>query len=77
MSCCGRVRPGSGSVEGVVKWIFNDPEAGVADLASSPAVVGNRVYTGSAQASVLVEPTVSCAMSLTPAAATVGSSGIG
>ena len=48
----GRVRAGSGGVEGVVKWIFTDPEAGVADLASSPAVVGNRIYTGSAQASV-------------------------
>lgn len=35
-----------------VLWSFRDPEVRIADLASSPAVVGNRVYVGSAQASI-------------------------
>lgn len=41
-----------GPKQGKVHWAFSDPEARVADLSSSPAVAGNRVYAGSAQASV-------------------------
>jgi outer membrane protein assembly factor BamB len=33
-------------------WAFSDPAAREADISSSPAVVGSRVYVGSAQASV-------------------------
>jgi eukaryotic-like serine/threonine-protein kinase len=39
-------------VAGAIAWSFRDPQARVADLSSSPAVVGGRVYVGSAQASV-------------------------
>src|SRR6185437_10447536 len=48
----GAAPSASGPTKGAVAWYYRDPQARVADLSSSPAVVGNRVYIGSAQASV-------------------------
>ncbi len=48
----GRAADTMGPEKARVLWSFSDPEIRVADLASSPAVVGDRVYVGSAQASI-------------------------
>jgi eukaryotic-like serine/threonine-protein kinase len=48
----GAAAGSEGPPAGKVLWSYRDPEARVADLSSSPAVVGSRVYAGSAQASV-------------------------
>jgi eukaryotic-like serine/threonine-protein kinase len=42
----------AGPAQGKVLWSFRDPDARAADLSSSPAVAGNRIYAASAQASV-------------------------
>lgn len=48
----GRGGNAPGPEQGRVLWAFRDPDVQIADLSSSPAVVGDRVYVGSAQASV-------------------------
>jgi outer membrane protein assembly factor BamB len=48
----GAAGSASGPAQAGILWAYKDPQARVADLSSSPAVVGDRVYTGSAQASV-------------------------
>jgi outer membrane protein assembly factor BamB len=50
-----RTGAGGGSSQPVapgIAWSFRDPQIQVADLSSSPAVVGGKVYVGSAQASI-------------------------
>lgn len=42
----------SGPSKGRVVWTFSDPDVSVADISSSPAATGDRVYVGSAQASI-------------------------
>jgi outer membrane protein assembly factor BamB len=48
----GGVAPAGEPVQNTMLWSFSDPDARLADLSSSPAVVGSRVYVASAQASV-------------------------
>lgn len=48
----GAVAGTQGPAQPTIAWTFNDPETRVSDLSSSPAVVGQRLYIGSAQASV-------------------------
>jgi len=52
LSRTGAVTGGGGPAVGRVVWAFSDPDALNADLSSSPAIVGNRIYAGSAQTSV-------------------------
>jgi outer membrane protein assembly factor BamB len=48
----GGISDAPGPASGRVRWTFTDPEARAADFSSSPAVVGDRLYVGCAQASI-------------------------
>ena len=48
----GHVDTLSGPISGTPAWIFKDEETMAVDFSSSPAVVGNRLYIGSAHGSI-------------------------
>ena len=48
----GHVDALPGPTNGTLSWVFKDKEAMAVDFSSSPAVVGNRLYIGSAHGSI-------------------------